>query len=134
MLARILATVGLLTFGIVIPYLEISETHVLNPDWSPHARLHSVWQISTNMSIALVAGWLIWRKGAVSLASVLGLCVMGGVLAAHLLAGRYGGSLTYPGGLELSVAGLHVTLLVPLVATALFAAAMLLHSRTPTES
>lgn len=124
MTAKLLVSVGLMVFGALLPVLEISDTHVFNPDWPPHARLHEVWQLITHSSLALIALWLVWARGAIPLAGAIGIAVMGGVLAAHALSGTYGGALTYPGGPETTVLGLHVTVLVPLLAIALFSAAI----------
>lgn len=124
MAAKLLVTVGLLIFGALLPVLEISDTHVFNPDWPPHARLHEVWQLITHFSLALLSLWLVWARGAISLAGAIGISVMGGVLVAHVFSSTYGGALTYPGGPETTLLGLHVTVLVPLLAIGLFATAI----------
>jgi hypothetical protein len=38
MIDRILATLGLLGLLVLLPVLEIRDTHVFNPSWPPHAR------------------------------------------------------------------------------------------------
>lgn len=95
MLLKVLATMGFLIFGALIPVLEISDTHVFNEEWPPHARLHEVWQLATNTSLAVLCLWLVWLRGELLLAGVIGTCVMGGVMFAHIFSGHYGGSLTY---------------------------------------
>ena len=42
-------------YAIVVPFLDISETHIWNPDWTPHVRIHEVWQLITNTSIGVYA-------------------------------------------------------------------------------
>lgn len=125
---KILVTIAVLIFGAVIPILEISPTHVFNPDWTPHMRFHEVWQLITNSALAALTLWLVWRRNEITLASIIGLCVMGGILASHALSGLYGGSLTYPGGLERYILGLHVTEIIPLVSVGLFVSAMIANS------
>lgn len=122
---KVLVTIGVLVFGAIIPILEISPTHVFNPDWTPHVRFHEVWQLMTNSALAALSLWLVWRRNEIMLASVIGLCVMGGILASHALSGFYGGSLTYPGGLDQTVLGLHITVVIPLVSVLLFGSAMI---------
>ncbi|MBR0781068.1 hypothetical protein [Bradyrhizobium iriomotense] len=121
---KMLVTIGVLIFGAVIPILEISVTHVFNPEWTPHMRFHEVWQLITNCALAALSLWLVWRRGQIMLASIIGLCVMGGILASHALSSLYGGSLTYPGGLERNILGLHITEIIPLVSVVLFASAI----------
>lgn len=93
MTAKLCVTFGVLVYALLIPWLEINASHVFNPGWPPHARLHEVWQLSSNMMIGAVALWLAWRRGEVRLAGVLNIAVMGGVLVAHVLAPGYGGSI-----------------------------------------
>ncbi|WP_333667944.1 hypothetical protein [Parvibaculum sp.] len=129
MTARILATAGLLVFAVLIPVLEVNATHVFNPDWPPHARFHDVWQLLTNTGLAALCLWLVWARGAVRLASLIGGWVMGSVVLAHALGDVYGGYVTYEGGSELALFGLPAGVLIPLAATASFAAAALLDGR-----
>ncbi len=107
MLAKTCVTFGVLVYALVIPYLEINPSHVLNEAWPPHARLHEVWQLTTHCALGLLALWLTWWRGAVAIASLLNICVMGGVLVAYVLADRYGGSI-HSGNLESVVLGVPV--------------------------
>lgn len=124
MINRILTTLGLLVLLVLLPLLEIRDTHVFNPDWPPHARLHEVWQLTTNAGISVIGLWLVWRRGAVQLASVLGVFMIGGALIAHLLASTYGGALTYPGAPGGTILGIPAAVLIPLAACLMFAAAI----------
>lgn len=134
MLPKVLATIGLLIFGALIPVLEISPTHVFNEQWPPHARLHEVWQLATNTSLAVLCLWLVWIRGGVPLASAIGICVMGGVLFAHLVSDLYGGSLTYEGGVDLAVSGFHITEIIPALAIGLFVLAAVLDRKSRIKS
>ena len=40
--ARILITLGTLLYGIAPLIADLNASHVLNPDWPPHSRLHMV--------------------------------------------------------------------------------------------
>ena len=109
MLDKILLTISIALYSIAVPYLEINDTHVFNPDWVAHARLHEVWQLITNSSLGAIALWLTWMsvdgKGK---ASVIALVVTGGFLAAYALQGLYGGSMVHPDGTEKTVSGINV--------------------------
>ncbi len=50
MISKIFITLGVLVYAVIVPYLKIKASHVFNPLWPPHARLHEVWQLSTNCS------------------------------------------------------------------------------------
>lgn len=123
MTARVLATIGLLVFGLLIPVLEVNDTHVFNMDWPQHARFHNVWQLLTNTGLAALGLWLVWVRGQIGLAAAIGGWVMASVVIAHGLGPVYDGYVTYEGGTELALAGLPFGVVVPLVAVLLFAAA-----------
>ncbi len=124
-LARLLATIGLLFIAIALPVLEISPTHVFNESWPPHARFHEVWQLWTNTGIAILGLWLIWWRGRTCLAAVLGMFMIGGALAALVLSPLYGGAVTYEGGPEAQVLGLHAAVAIPIFVFLLFVLACL---------
>lgn len=109
MLDKILLTISIVLYAIAVPYLEINDTHVFNPDWVAHAKLHEVWQLITNSSLGAVALWLTWvsadGKGK---ASVIALLITGGFLAAYAMQGLYGGSMVHPDGTEKTVFGINV--------------------------
>lgn len=62
MLPKILVTSATLTYGLVVPILEINTTYVFNPDWPAHARLHEVWQLATISAFAVLALWFVWVR------------------------------------------------------------------------
>ena len=97
---RILITVATLLYGVLPLLADLSETHVLNPSWTPHARFHLVWLLATGASIAALALWLLWVRGDVVLAAVLGLCVLAGFWIAAATKSLYGGALADGGGPE----------------------------------
>lgn len=124
MTRKILVTIGLLIIGALAPALEISDTHVFNPDWPPHARFHEVWQLITNATIASLGLWRVWARGGVIAPAILGTVVMGGVIGAHALSGAYGGSISYPGGPQATLFNIHIAVAIPAVAIALFVIAI----------
>lgn len=96
-------TVATLMYGLIPPFIDLTETHVFHPDWTPHARMHMVWLLGTNLTLAAVALFLLWRSKldsatGVRLAGVLGLCVYGGFMSAAATSSLYGGSLADIGG------------------------------------
>ncbi len=101
LLGRVLMSVATATAAFLPLTLDLGHTHVLNPAWPAHARLHGVWLLATGALVGLVALYLIWfyqnnRALGVTLASVLTSCVLGGFFLATATATFYGGSLGDP--------------------------------------
>lgn len=100
--ARWLITIPCLMFGIIPLVVDISASHVLHPLWTPHARLHVVWLITTNSAIAFLAVFVLWTGTLdgtrTRLAAVLGICVVGGFWVAALTQRLYGGGFSDVGG------------------------------------
>ncbi len=44
-------------------YADLNRTHVFNPAWPPHARLHSAAGWGAVAGAQLLALWLLWRPG-----------------------------------------------------------------------
>ena len=118
MKAKILLTICLLPFGLLTPILEIGPTHVFNPDWPGHARLHEVWQLVTHSALALMCLWLTWRTDQVRLAALIALVVSAGFLAAYALSPLYGGNMKHSDGSELIIGGINSAVVI-MVVTAL---------------
>ena len=111
MLKKIAITFSVILYAIIVPVLDINETHVWNPDWTPHARIHEVWQLITNSSIGVICLWLVWYKKEVRLSTLLSLIIMGGFLLAFFLKEGYGGSMKYLDGSEKTVLGINIGIL-----------------------
>lgn len=110
---------------VLIPVLEVSDTHLLNPDWPPHARFHEAWQLLANAGLALAALWLAVARGRERLAAALDLIIVVALMAASALGGLYGGAIQRPGSGELQVFGLDGALVImSMLAIALAVAAM----------
>ncbi|MEC8427340.1 MAG: hypothetical protein VXZ35_02860 [Pseudomonadota bacterium] len=100
MIAKLLISFCVCLYAIGVPILETNDTHVFNPDWTPHVRIHEVWQLLTNTAIGVVCLWLVWLRQSVLMGAVLSLLVTGGFLVAYNLRGFYGGSMKYLDGSE----------------------------------
>ncbi len=101
-------TFSVLLYAVVVPYLEINTTHVFNPDWTPHVRIHEVWQLITNSSIGILCLWLVWSRKEILIPSILSMVITGGFLIAFMLKSSYGGSMKYLDGSEKTLFGLNI--------------------------
>ncbi|NAY92319.1 hypothetical protein GTQ34_10345 [Muricauda sp. JGD-17] len=108
---KIVITFSVVLFGFAVPFLEINDTHVFNPDWTPHVRIHEVWQLLTNSGIGLLCLWLVWAKKETKLSLILSMLVTGGFLLAFGLKEFYGGSMKYLDGSEKTLLGINIGLL-----------------------
>lgn len=107
MSARILVTICVLIYAVLVPVLEINATHVFNPAWVPHARLHEVWQLITNSALGLLCLWLTWSRREVRLPSALAIIITGAFLLAYVVREGYGGSMVHPDGSEKLLLGIN---------------------------
>lgn len=120
-----LNTVCLCVPGLLVPYLEIDASHLLNPRWPPHARLHEAWQLLTNAGLAWTGIVLLWRRGRLNLAAGLGLAIGAGFLGAYVLRDLYDGSMAGTRSSESAVAGLDTAVLVMMACVCAHAATLL---------
>ncbi|MDD2048325.1 hypothetical protein [Pseudomonas putida] len=137
MLAKLLVTVGIVFYAVVVPILEINDTHVFNQAWEPHARLHETWQLFTNTAIGAFSVWLVWGKDNLKLASLLTVFVTGGFLMAYWLRDGYGGSMVLTDGSEKMILGVNLGLFAYTLAILLAGIAVAVEWRnrdTPIES
>lgn len=104
MVRKLLFMLAILPFAVVTPLLETSPTHVFNPDWPGHARLHDVWQLITHCALAAYMSWLFLLRRREREACVVALIVIGGFLAAYMLSPLYGGSMSHSDGIPLTFA------------------------------
>lgn len=129
MLAKLLVTVGIVFYAVVVPILEINDTHVFNPAWAPHARLHETWQLFTNTALGFFSVWLVWGRNDLKLASLLTVFVTGGFLLAYWLRDGYGGSMVLSDGSEKTIFGLNLGLVAYVLAISFAAIAVAIERR-----
>ena len=103
-------TVATVFYGLGPLLVDISGTHLLHPEWSPHARYHLVWLLSVGFTTACLALWLLWVRNEPRLSGILGLAFTGGFFVAALTQNLYGGAFTEPGGVQTQLGGLDVGL------------------------
>lgn len=111
MLSKLIITFSVLLYALAVPVLEINATHVFNPDWTPHVRIHEVWQLITNSSIGLLCLGLTWGYSRIKISTILSLLITGGFLLAFTLQDLYGGSMKYLDGSEKTIFGMNIGLL-----------------------
>lgn len=116
LIGRVLMTLATLIYGVLPPFVDLTETHVFHPEWTPHSRLHMVWLLGTNSAIAFLALYFLWfhkvnRAFGVRLAGILGLCVFGGFWLSATSTSLYGGSLSDKGGVP-PILGMDANILI----------------------
>lgn len=129
MMSKLLVTVGIVFYAVVVPILEINDTHVFNQVWAPHARLHETWQLFTNTALGAFSVWLVWGRNDLRLASLLTLFVTGGFLLAYWLRDGYGGSMVLSDGSEKMIMGINLGLVAYTLAILLAGAAVAMDRR-----
>ena len=80
--ARLLLTVVTIGYGFVTILADFNKTHATNPAWTPHARFHVVWQITSYTGFALIALALIWVPGPFERERLFLACGFAGVVFA----------------------------------------------------
>lgn len=108
-------------FALLVPALEINSSHLTNPEWPAHARLHEAWQLLTNAAMAVFALYLLWVRKESMVAILLGLIICGSFLLAWAAADSYGGSMLHSDGSQIAIAGMNVAVLVVAALTLLLA-------------
>lgn len=112
---RIVFTVLIVVYAVLPMFAELNSTHVVNPNWPGHARLHNVWLIVQNALLGLLAFYLLWIQSSrenLLIAGLIGTIIFGGFLIASLTAPLYAGTLTDPGGEVLLVDGVDINVYV----------------------
>ena len=91
MIAKILTSLCLILAGMGPLLLDIGDTHLFNPNWDEHSRVHEVWRLATNSMIAFLGLYLIWKKNMLSIASLLSLCMILGFMISIITMPFYNG-------------------------------------------
>ena len=103
---KLLTSLCLILAGIGPLLLDIGDTHLFNPDWDEHSRVHEVWRLATNFMIAFLGLYLIWKKNMHSIASLLSLCMILGFMISVITMPFYNGLAVGNGIDELSPFGI----------------------------
>jgi len=80
LVARILVTLATLGYSAVTIMADFNKTHATNPNWTPHARFHVVWQISSYSGFALLALALTWWPGGYAVERLYLACLFAAVV------------------------------------------------------
>jgi len=121
----VIALAGVL-YILVLPYQEISATHLFSPVWSGHARMHEVWQLGTHASLAVFALWLAYVRNQLFLAATVSQIVTFPFVFAYIIRGSYGGDMFYSDGSELLMYGINPAFGIMVVLSAALGLAMYL--------
>jgi hypothetical protein len=97
-IAKILLTLTVLGYALVTIKADFNKTHATNPQWTPHARFHVVWQILSYSGVGLIALYLIWSDGPNPierpyLAAAISAAIYGAFFAAVVARPLFGGAL-----------------------------------------
>ena len=99
MTSKYLTTICLL-LGTILPLIvDTGHTHLLNPDWDAHSRVHEVWRLSTNIFVAGIGLYLLWISNYSLLPALLSVCIVLGFFSAIFTMSLYGG-VTIGEGIE----------------------------------
>ena len=82
LLARVLFTLATIGWAALTVLADFNKTHATNPKWTPHARFHVVWQISSYVGFGLMALALIWAPGPYPVERLYLVAVMGAIVYA----------------------------------------------------
>ena len=86
LLARILFTLVTAGWAALTVFADFNKTHATNPKWTPHARFHVVWQISSYFGFGLLACALIWWPGPLVVERHYLVALMGAIVYAAFFA------------------------------------------------
>jgi hypothetical protein len=75
--ARILFTLMTAGYAFATVIADFNKTHATNPQWTPHARFHVVWQICSYVGFGLLALALLWWPGPFALERIYLVALMG---------------------------------------------------------
>lgn len=112
-------------FALLIPILELNSSHLTNPLWPSHAKLHEAWQLLTNASIAILALRLAFSDKSGWIAIALCLITQVSFLVAWATSSSYGGSMLHSDGTQMAIAGVNVAVLIVAALTTLLVASAL---------
>jgi hypothetical protein len=110
-LSKYFTSIALICAGLGPLLIDVGITHLQNPDWDAHARVHEVWRLSTNTFIAFLGLYLIWIIQKELLAAILSLCLLLGFWVSVLLMPFYDGLAIGQGVNELEPFGIPLNII-----------------------
>jgi len=110
-LSKYFTSIALICAGLGPLLIDVGITHLLNPDWDAHARVHEVWRLSSNTFIALLGLYLIWIMQKELLAALLSLCLLLGFWVSVFLMPFYDGLAVGQGVDELESFGVPLNII-----------------------
>ena len=90
-MTKYLTTLCLIGGGILPVLVDVNTSHLLNPDWDSHARVHEAWRLSTNFLVFSLGIFLLWSKDKEILGGLLSLSIHLGFIIGVLFMPLYGG-------------------------------------------
>jgi len=109
--SKYFTSIALICAGLGPLSIDVGITHLLNPDWDAHARVHEVWRLSTNSFIAFIGLYLIWIMQKELLAALLSLCLLLGFWVSVFLMPFYDGLAVGQGVDELEPFGVPINII-----------------------
>ena len=110
-MSKYFTSIALICAGLGPLLIDVGITHLQNPDWDAHARVHEVWRLSTNTFIAFLGLYLIWIIQKELLAAILSLCLLIGFWVSVLLMPFYDGLAIGQGVNELEPFGIPLNII-----------------------
>lgn len=110
-MSKYFTSIALICAGLGPLLIDVGITHLQNPDWDAHARVHEVWRLSTNTFIAFLGLYLIWIMQKELLAAILSLCLLLGFWVSVLLMPFYDGLAIGQGVNELELFGIPLNII-----------------------
>ena len=98
-MSKWLTTICLIIGSLLPIAVDTGHTHLLNPDWDEHSRVHEVWRLITNLFIAIIGLYILWKKDNLLLPAILSSCIILGFHTAVLTMPLYEG-LAVGNGIE----------------------------------
>jgi len=110
-LSKYFTSIALICAGLGPLLIDVGITHLLNPDWDAHARVHEVWRLSSHSFIAFLGLYLIWIMQKEVLAALLSLCLLLGFWVSVFLMPFYDGLAVGQGVDELEPFGVPLNII-----------------------
>ena len=132
MLSKALLTLTAIIYAVLPPLVDFNASHAVHPDWTGHARFHTVWLVAANSCVGLFAIYQIWMRadrGGPVIAGILSAIILGSFFVATLTMPLYHGALADPGGVEAGPGGIDSNLLLFGVAFTINAVGLFLAAR-----